>query len=234
MRPFCSIEGCDGRNHARGFCKKHWDRWARNGDTELHPLIRVVCTVADCQTLAVARGLCGMHYQRWRKRGDVAAPLIETVEARFSRFYYVNTETGCWEWTGGHSRFGYGCFRYKERQQPAHRVAWELANGPIPTGLLVLHDCPHGDNPRCVKPDHLFLGTQKDNLEDMTAKGRRKSVAGERHPKAKVTERQVIYIKKRLAHNEPCSEIAEDLRVNRSLVAHIKYGYSWKHVRLAP
>lgn len=230
MRPPCLIDGCEQPNHARGFCHKHWERWMRNGDTGLHPIIRLPCTVAGCQTLAIARGLCGMHYQRWRKHGDTAAPVQETAEERFSKYVEINTKTDCWEWTGGHSRYGYGAFLYKERQRPAHRVAWELTNGGIPEGMFVLHDCPHGDNPRCVNPDHLFLGTQKDNMADMDAKGRRNTPAGENHSHSKLLEAQVIEIKRRLADNEQCTKIAKDFLVTRSLIMHIKRGDSWKHV----
>lgn len=229
MKPLCSIQGCERYHHGRGFCKKHWDRWMRNGDTDLHPILQFPCTAAGCQTLAVARSLCGMHYQRWRKHGATAAPVQETAEERFAKYVEVNTKTDCWEWTGANSRRGYGAF-HKERLRPAHRVAWEFVNGEIPEGLFVLHNCPHGDNPRCVNPDHLFLGTQKDNMADMDAKGRRRTPAGEKHPRSKLLDAEVIEIKHRLADNEQCAEIAKDFSVTRSLIAHIKRGESWKHV----
>ena len=86
----------------------------------------------------------------------------------------VRAELGpCWTWTGRRYRDGYGEFRRSElgvvRRVASHRVAWELTNGAIPTGLLVLHRC---DNPPCCNPDHLFLGNTKDNVLDMWAKGR--------------------------------------------------------------
>jgi hypothetical protein len=88
------------------------------------------------------------------------------AEQRFWRL--VTLGDGCWE-RGGSDRHGYGLISIHNRQQLAHRYSWELHNGPIPTGINVCHHC---DNPRCVRPDHLFLGTQKDNLRDMSAKGR--------------------------------------------------------------
>ncbi len=77
---------------------------------------------------------------------------------------------GCWEWQGGHYTSGYGTFSLGARNPAyAHRVSWELHNGPIPAGLHVLHRC---DNRNCVNPDHLFLGTNLDNTNDKTLKGR--------------------------------------------------------------
>lgn len=82
---------------------------------------------------------------------------------------FVDRGPGCWEWPGAQGN-GYGMILMPDgRLRGAHRVAWELANGPIPDGLFVLHHC---DNRACVRPDHLFLGTQGDNVRDMYAKGR--------------------------------------------------------------
>lgn len=75
----------------------------------------------------------------------------------------------CWEWIAGKGRDGYGSIRSKGKSVGAHRVSWEIHNGPILGGLLVCHKC---DNPPCVNPDHLFLGTQRDNAKDSVAKGR--------------------------------------------------------------
>jgi hypothetical protein len=87
---------------------------------------------------------------------------------RFAAF--VARCAGCWEWTGALHRNGYGAFKLRDgRQMLAHRFAWELANGAVPEGLNVLHQC---DNRRCVRPDHLFVGTQRENIRDMVAKGR--------------------------------------------------------------
>lgn len=81
-----------------------------------------------------------------------------------------NPAAGCWEWTGGTTQFGYGAFRKDGRiQVNAHRYAWELTYGPVPVGLYVLHRC---DNPKCLRPDHLFLGTHLENMADARAKGR--------------------------------------------------------------
>jgi len=90
------------------------------------------------------------------------------MEERF--WAKVDRTDDCWLWTACRTTHGYGQFRpERSRGAQAHRVAWELTNGPIPAGMLVLHRC---DNPPCVNPAHLFLGTQSDNMRDMYAKGR--------------------------------------------------------------
>lgn len=84
-------------------------------------------------------------------------------------------EDGCWEWAGGLMWDGYGAFHRDgdgSVKQRAHRISWEYSNGPIPSGMLVCHRC---DNPRCVRPEHLFLGTDQDNVDDMMSKGRHAS-----------------------------------------------------------
>lgn len=81
----------------------------------------------------------------------------------------VVTETGCWEWQGTRNEHGYGGVSVNGRWRKAHQVSWELTHGPIPHGMELLHSC---DNPPCVNPDHLSLGTHRDNMHDMSVKGR--------------------------------------------------------------
>ena len=92
-----------------------------------------------------------------------------TPEERFWTRVVGDLATGCWLWTGPRFREGYGSLSYGPLRIRAHRFSWELHVGPIPEGLVVCHRC---DNPPCVRPDHLFLGTQSDNLHDAVAKGR--------------------------------------------------------------
>lgn len=92
---------------------------------------------------------------------------------KLSQFWAKVAKAGpndCWLWLGHKMPYGYGT--YGKPKQLAHRRAWELTNGPIPDGLMVLHNCPDGDNPSCVNPAHLWLGTQTDNMRDAAAKGR--------------------------------------------------------------
>ena len=91
------------------------------------------------------------------------------ILARFDRLCIPEPNSGCWLWLGALHVFGYGKFGLHEKIYHAHRIAWQLLRGRISSGLQVLHKC---DNPSCVNPDHLFLGTQKDNIHDMWQKGR--------------------------------------------------------------
>jgi hypothetical protein len=111
-------------------------------------------------------------------------------EIRFWR--HVRKNAGCWEWTGG-TAVGYGSFGINRRTMVgAHRFSWELHFGPIPPGLYVLHHC---DNRLCVRPDHLFVGTARDNTMDMVRKGRHGLVRGEFNANAKLTRTQVEEIR---------------------------------------
>lgn len=93
-----------------------------------------------------------------------------SLRDRFYSHTQPEPNTGCLLWTGCYSNMGYGKFSAKtSRPKPAHRTAWEIEKGPIPAGMCVLHRC---DTPACVNVDHLFVGTQVDNIRDMVAKGR--------------------------------------------------------------
>jgi hypothetical protein len=99
----------------------------------------------------------------------MARTVTQTVEERFNKKYKINETTDCWEWQYATNNLGYGFFRDTDKMRTAHRVSYEINKGPIPSGMCVCHLC---DNPACVNPDHLWLGTIKDNMHDMIKKGR--------------------------------------------------------------
>lgn len=123
----------------------------------------------------------------------------------------VQKTNGCWNWIGALTQKGYGNFRYGYKQLRVHRLSWMMHNGKISKDLLVCHSC---DNPKCVNPKHLFLGTHSDNRLDMYKKGRRK-MFGENHPRAKLKKADVIDIRN-LYKNNPRSLLAKQFNTSIS------------------
>jgi hypothetical protein len=136
---------------------------------------------------------------------------ITSLEGRFWR--KVQRGDGCWVWTGHKSTSGYGRFAYAETVGYAHRFSYEIHNGSIPPDLCVCHRC---DNPSCVNPSHLFLGTRKENSADMAAKGRHGNGHGKR-----LSDESVRAIRKRHAAGESQTAIAKDYGVSRTVVSKI-------------
>ena len=136
----------------------------------------------------------------------------------------------CWEWQAQVVRNGYGRFRFFTRKTLAHRASWQMVNGPIPHGLFVCHKC---DNRRCVRPSHLFLGTNEDNMADMVAKGRSAACkrVGEDSPVSKLTDDSVREIRRMAAARLlPQMEIAKRFGVCRTTVKNIIGRRAWRHV----
>jgi hypothetical protein len=138
----------------------------------------------------------------------------------------VNKTKTCWLWTAGTMGAGYGSFAVaRSKSDYAHRVSWNMAYGEIPTGMKVLHEC---DNPACVRPSHLFLGTSKDNTQDAVAKGR--LAKGERHGRAKLSEREAIEILRMVFSGHLHKHVAARFGLSRQHVSDIAGGRKWKHL----
>lgn len=169
-RRLCSVEGCGRLHHALGYCQMHWGRQRVGVPLEGPPPRSAACSVEGCGRLHKARGLCDLHWRRARRGRPLDWTPFGPLTERFWRKVDKSAgPEGCWPWTGSRHGFGYGFVSAGGKRRGAHRVSWELANGPIPDGLSVCHRC---DNPPCVNPAHLFLGTVGDNTRDMMAKGR--------------------------------------------------------------
>ena len=121
---------------------------------------------------------------------------------------HVVSDSGCWEFTGARDKNGYGVFGFKQRR--AHRASYEFYVGPIPIGIFVCHTC---DNPCCINPKHLFLGTPRDNMIDKSNKGRTSRLFGERNPMAKLTDDQRREIVSLHKSGETYSDIAKKYSV---------------------
>ncbi|HCL6635739.1 HNH endonuclease [Citrobacter freundii] len=149
----------------------------------------------------------------------------EGIIKRFVSMYSVNESTGCWESTYAKNKGGYTKFSIFGITMLSHRVAYELYNGSIPPGLMVCHKC---DNPCCVNPQHLFLGTAQDNMDDKILKGRHVGAKkGESHHRARLTEWQVEEIRQRLKQSESQLSIAASMGVSKTLISNIKTGKRW-------
>ena len=146
----------------------------------------------------------------------------------------VRTEDGCLDWPRARNNRGYGQIRRGDRCLLTHRVAWEYANGPIPDGLAILHRC---DRPACYEPTHLFVGSLRDNTQDMVRKGRQwlqkapeRALRGEAHWNAVLDDEKVRDIRRRRENGETLKAIADVYGIHLSSVWLIVKRKYWKHV----
>lgn len=150
----------------------------------------------------------------------IYGPLKERFLAKIAR-----APNGCWNWTASKSRKGYGQIKRDGSQSYilAHRASYEIYKGPIPSKMLVCHRC---DNPGCVNPKHLFVGTNADNMADMVRKQRQNFPKGEKNPRAVLTKENVKFIKSSRGKISG-AELARKYGVTRTQIGHIWHGRSW-------
>ena len=151
------------------------------------------------------------------------APLSKRIEK-----HVIRASNGCLEWTGALNEAGYARLSVEGRNVRVHRLNWELTHGAIPDGMFVCHRC---DNPKCVDPDHLFLGTNQDNVTDMMTKGR--GSVGERQGNAKLSLADVRNIRG-LPTSMTHKEVADIYQISFQHVSRIRHGVNWNHVSLFP
>lgn len=162
-----------------------------------------------------------------------------TDEEKFERLKksfekHVIRKEGCWDWKGSIARGGYPVMSCKRSIGPdrGHRASWVLHNGPIPAGKFVCHSC---DNPICTNPDHLWIGTQKENNDDKIRKCRENYTIPPHKPgslngSSKLTEAQVSEIKKLIRNGRSCNGISKEFNVSKQTILRIKNGINWSHV----
>jgi HNH endonuclease len=174
--------------------------------------------------------LCGKRFSTADKRTRHCSrvcgglSILGSLEERFLANLGRTTKDGCILWDGSLDFRGYGSIGNRGTKK-AHRVAWELFVGPIPDGMCVLHKC---DNPRCVAPAHLFLGTHADNVADTVAKNRHSR--GEKNGHAKFTASDVKKIRKLAAMGVSYAQLAREYGVWHSAVRKAVIGLTWKHL----
>lgn len=168
-----------------------------------------------------------------RKRGEPTIPLKERLYSKI----VVNKRSGCWEWTGT-KRNGYGRLivgsrvNGTRRNMSAHRLSYELNYGPIPEKMEVCHKC---DNPACINPSHLFLGTKADNSADRDRKGRNIIHTGEEQPMAKLTKKAVKDARwERAFRGTTFQRLAEKYGVSKKTIQNAVKGVTWKCVPYMP
>lgn len=142
----------------------------------------------------------------------------------------VRKADGCWEWMASRHPDGYGMFNLGGANIKAHRVAYMLSVAPIPNGLHVCHHC---DNRSCVRPDHLFLGTHRDNMADRHAKGRSIGSPGEAHPFSKLTDEDVRQMRLLSALGITGKWMAGVFGVAAATAQQAINGRRWRHVKRA-
>lgn len=152
----------------------------------------------------------------------------ENDEDAFYRWVDRDLPTNeCWNWKGCKDKNGYGRLTVNRKDRRAHRISWSLINGEIPKGMFICHRC---DNPSCVNPDHLFIGTGKDNSDDMISKGRNSVLKGKMNPAAKLDEYDVMEIRKWAASGMRHGIIAYNFGVSKLYISAIVNGKTWKHI----
>lgn len=203
------------------------------------------CRIENCINLVVNQGrICNWHRFAKRKYGSYDHPRVgHKVEHKKARTHnYPNTrdnhfynktlvpdENGCMNWIGGKNQSGYGNMWHLKRMWLASRYSFKLYNGLFNESLCVLHKC---DNPSCVAPEHLFIGTKKDNMRDCSNKGRVKipNLIGEKCPTAILKNDDVLKIKEMLKNGIKSRVIAEHYKVHSTTIYKIKNGKNWRHI----
>lgn len=192
-----------------------------------------------CKTCKVAKPLqthfyahpgCRGGYRPKCKACDLAPyrKVRKTARQRLEEKFYITP--GCWVWTAALDDLGlYGSFGYEKRVIGAHRASYQIYVGDIPPGMMVCHTC---DNPRCVNPSHLFLGTATDNNSDRQRKGRTVTPdnRGERNGQCRLQESEIREIK---ADSRQGDLIAKQYGISAHYVRQIKRGERWKHIQVA-
>jgi hypothetical protein len=188
------------------------------------------CFIENCEDQVVAKGMCNRHYLRHKRSGTTKDNGNSHASLSVRFFRKVDKTETCWVWTGNTSRNGYGSIQSGGKGSAtlsAHRLSYEMHKGQIPNGYVVMHSC---DNPSCVNPDHLSVGTFKENTADMIGKGRKRTTAprGADNGKAKLNDSLVRYIRQ---SGKNTASIARELSLSANCIRSVRTGRTWSHVK---
>lgn len=189
---------------------------------------RVTCNYCSSHFLAAT---CRKGRVKYCSHKCAARGRQEPLRARFNTGYQV-LPNGCWYWLRTPLSSRYGKLLYNSKSHSTHRIAMFLFRGfDLQSRLFICHRC---DNPSCVNPDHLFIGTNSDNMRDSWGKGRMNSpyVPGEAHLNAKLTTKNVVFIKKMYKKPYTQDQLANKFNVSRRTISFILSGERWKHVTI--
>lgn len=194
--------------------------------------MKAICSFNGCNGVASRTGLCAAHYKQKCKGKELKPLQVQhhglTEEQRFMKRVEKKGPKDCWNWTGAQiKKDWHGEWRSKAGKiELAHRAAFRMFKCEIPEGMFVLHKC---DNPICVNPQHLFLGTQSDNLKDMWSKGRGKPTPlfGEEHGMSLLTKDAVLDIR---SSTESGVALARKYGVSPRTICDVRKRRTWKHI----
>lgn len=218
----CSVEGCERKEYFRTKCHGHYVRVGRPKPRE--------CRMDGCEKRARCQELCDMHYTRERRHGDPAAIMNADrtldIADRLERVGWTVKESGCWEFAGP-LRHGYGQISIRgNRSEIASRAAYMAWVGEIGEGLFVCHSC---DNPPCINPAHLFLGSHDDNMRDCKAKMRHRY--GERQWMAILTESQAVEVRDLYATGAYTQkDLGRMFGVGQTTISAVTRKVNWRHI----
>ena len=202
----CSVKGCDDEHVAKGFCNKHYRRYKNNGNP---------------------------HISKWDRNMTPKQRILKNIKKvkchnLDSLQKHKEKDLICWEWKKGKDKDRYGRVQINYKLQRTHRLSYREFVGKIPEGKLVLHKC---DNPPCCNPNHLFLGTKKDNSDDMKNKNRGKWLIGEKHGISKLNKKQVIQIRKYWKTGKYTQmKLGKIFNISRPQISNIINNKVWKHI----
>ena len=197
----CVVTGCTNKYRAKGMCGTHW---------RINKFYGTPTPLCWCGEPAQTNG------------GNQGASLLcqsHTLTARFWEHVDIKSDDECWEWQGSRTAAKYGLMYWNGELQYVHRLSLEFDGRPVPNRWHACHVC---DNPPCVNPKHLFPGTPKDNMLDKVSKGRH--TFGENHPNSKLSDTEVIEIRKLASEGMFQSDIARKFGIHDSYVSELVAG----------